>query len=69
MKWWKRLTSFVREVSVETKKVTWPTKKEVVSTTTVVVIASFIFGVYLYFCDLIFLVLRDQVFELFGVFS
>ncbi len=69
MKWWKRLTSFVREVSVETKKVTWPTKKEVVNTTTVVVIASFIFGVYLYFCDLVFLVLRDKVFELFGVFS
>jgi len=40
-----------------------------VNTTGVVVIASFIFGVYLYFCDLVFLVVRDRVFELFGVFS
>ncbi|MCP4897099.1 MAG: preprotein translocase subunit SecE [bacterium] len=69
MQWWKRLSTFIREVTVETKKVTWPTKNEVVSTTTVVVVASFIFGIYLYLCDLVFLVLRDKVFELFGVFS
>jgi preprotein translocase subunit SecE len=54
---------------VETKKVTWPTKSEVINTTTVVVIASFIFGIYLYLCDLVFLVLRNQLFEVFKVFS
>ncbi len=69
MKWWNRLRTFVQEVTVETKKVTWPSKEEVLSTTTVVVIASFIFGLYLFFCDLIFLVLRDKIFQLFGVFS
>jgi len=69
MQWWKRLTSFLNEVVVETKKVTWPTKQEVVSTTTVVVIASFIFGIYLYLCDLVFLFVIQKVFDLFGVFS
>jgi preprotein translocase subunit SecE len=69
MQWWKRLTTFLREVVVETKKVTWPTKQEVINTTTVVVIASFIFGIYLYFCDLIFLFLTKRIFDLFGVFS
>ena len=69
MQWWKRLKTFLSEVLVETKKVTWPSKQEVINTTTVVVIASFIFGVYLYLCDLIFLLLRNQLFSLFKVFS
>jgi preprotein translocase SecE subunit len=46
MQWWKRLKTFLSEVVVETKKVTWPTKAEVINTTTVVVIASFIFGCF-----------------------
>ena len=69
MQWWTRLKTFLSEVLVETKKVTWPSKQEVINTTTVVVIASFIFGVYLYLCDLIFLLLRNQLFSLFKVFS
>jgi preprotein translocase subunit SecE len=69
MNWWNRLKNFLSEVAVETKKVTWPTKSEVINTTTVVVIASFIFGIYLYLCDLIFLVLRNQLFDAFKVFS
>ena len=69
MQWWKRLTTFLREVTVETKKVTWPTKQEVVNTTIVVVIASFIFGVYLYFCDLVFYKVVNGIFDVFNVFS
>jgi preprotein translocase subunit SecE len=69
MDWWKRLTAFLREVVAETKKVTWPTKTEVVSTTTVVIIASFIFGIYLYLCDLAFFKLVNTVFSVFHVFS
>ena len=69
MQWFNRLKTFLQEVVVETKKVTWPTKQEVVNTTTVVVIASFIFGIYLYFCDLVFYQLVQQIFRLIGVFS
>jgi preprotein translocase subunit SecE len=69
MQWWKRLKAFLSEVVVETKKVTWPTKQEVINTTTVVVIASFIFGVYLYMCDLVFVFLTQRIFRIFGVFS
>ena len=69
MQWWKRFKIFLSEVLVETKKVTWPSKQEVINTTTVVVIASFIFGVYLYICDLVFLLLRNQLFSVFKVFS
>jgi preprotein translocase subunit SecE len=69
MQWWKRLKAFLSEVVVETKKVTWPTKQEVINTTTVVVIASFIFGIYLYLCDLVFVFLTQRIFRIFGVFS
>ncbi|MGD1149366.1 MAG: preprotein translocase subunit SecE [Thermoanaerobaculaceae bacterium] len=51
---WQRLQTFLREVVVETKKVTWPARDEVVATTVVVIAASFIFGIFLYVCDLAF---------------
>ncbi len=66
MKRWKRLTTFLQEVVVETKKVTWPSRTEVINTTTIVVIASFIFGIYLYACDFTFQKLVWKVFDLFG---
>jgi preprotein translocase subunit SecE len=69
MEWWKRFKTFLTEVVVETKKVTWPTKQEVINTTTVVVVASFIFGIYLYLCDLVFVFLTRKIFSIFGVFS
>jgi preprotein translocase subunit SecE len=69
MDWWKRLKAFLSEVAAETKKVTWPTKQEVINTTTVVVIASFIFGIYLALWDVIFGFLTKRLFSLFGVFS
>jgi preprotein translocase SecE subunit len=39
-------------VSAETRKVTWPTFKEVRDTTIVVIIAVFLFGIFLYFVDM-----------------
>ena len=69
MEWWKRLRTFLSEVLVETRKVTWPTKQEVMNTTTVVVVASFIFGVYLYLCDVVLVFVTQKIFRMFGVFS
>jgi preprotein translocase subunit SecE len=51
---WTRLRTFLHEVVVETRKVTWPSRDEVMATTVVVIAASFIFGIFLYVCDLIF---------------
>ena len=53
-KWYKRFFTFLGEVKAEAKKVTWPSRSEVYSTTIVVIIATFFFGFYLYFMDLIF---------------
>ena len=52
------LKTFFAEVRSELKKVTWPGKQEVYSTTIVVVITTVFFGFYLYGLDL----LMSQVF-------
>ncbi len=64
MNWWQRLKTFLREVVVETKKVTWPARDEVVATTLVVIAASFVFGIFLYICDLAFFRIVDWVIKL-----
>jgi preprotein translocase subunit SecE len=61
MNWWQRLKTFLHEVVVETKKVTFPSRDEVVATTVVVIAASFVFGIFLYLCDLVFFRLVDWV--------
>jgi preprotein translocase subunit SecE len=44
--------AFVSEVKSELKKVTWPSRKEVYSTTIVVIATSVFFGFYLWGLDL-----------------
>ncbi len=66
MQWWKRLTTFLQEVVVETKKVSWPSRQEAINTTTIVVVASFIFGIYLYFCDFALQKLVWKILDIFG---
>jgi preprotein translocase subunit SecE len=54
MDWWQKVKAFLNEVVVETRKVSWPSRDEVVATTIVVIAASFVFGIFLYLCDLLF---------------
>ena len=46
--------AFFSEVRTELKKVTWPSRKEVYSTTLVVIATSILFGFYLWGLDLAF---------------
>ena len=46
--------AFLQEVRGELKKVTWPGRKEVYSTTLVVIATSIFFGFYLWGLDLVF---------------
>ena len=43
---------FLQETRVEMKKVTWPSRDDVVSTTGVVIATVFFFGVFLWLVDL-----------------
>jgi preprotein translocase SecE subunit len=44
--------NFLHDVRMEMRQVTWPTRDEVRSTTVVVIITVFFFGVFLYVVDL-----------------
>ena len=50
---WGATARFLREVRVEMKKVTWPSRKEVIGSTMVVIVASFLVAFFLWIMDLI----------------
>ncbi len=50
---WEKILQFFREVRVEIKKVTWPTRKETLGSTVVVLITTFILAAFLGLVDLI----------------
>ena len=54
VRWYKRFWTFLKDSRAELKKVTWPSRKEVTSTTLVVIAATVFFGFFLFFMDVIF---------------
>jgi preprotein translocase subunit SecE len=64
--WVTTVREFVRDVMAEMKKVTWPNRNEVVGTTAVVLVATVVFAVYLWGCDILFYKAIDFVFSKFG---
>jgi len=62
--WYKRMVTFVQEVIAELKRTTWPKWDEVRGTTTVVIIAVFIFALFLWAVDLCLGYLYQQTIHL-----
>jgi preprotein translocase subunit SecE len=64
--WWNRTKTFLSEVRSEMKKVSYPSRDEVVGTTVVVIVTSFIFAVFLWIAD--FLIIRgyEGLFKVLG---
>ncbi len=60
-----RLGVFLGEVRTEMKKVTFPSREEVVGTTGVVLITSVIFAIFLWVADLIITRLYQGLVDLF----
>jgi preprotein translocase subunit SecE len=54
MSTWTNFTQFLSDVRAEMRKVVVPSRKEVKVTTTVVIIAVFIFGVFFFVVDYVF---------------
>ncbi|MCK5221838.1 MAG: preprotein translocase subunit SecE [Candidatus Aminicenantes bacterium] len=50
----KRIGDYLKEIKGELKKVTWPTKDDLIKTTIAVLVSSLIFGVFLFIIDMIF---------------
>ncbi|HZB87248.1 MAG TPA: preprotein translocase subunit SecE [Terracidiphilus sp.] len=51
---WQNLTGFLTEVRAEMRKVVTPTRKEVETTTFVVLVTVFLFGAFFFVVDLAF---------------
>ena len=64
--WWLTTRDFFRDIAAEMKKVTWPTRNEVVGTTVVVIVTTFVFALYLWGCDVLFYKAIDYLFVKFG---
>ncbi|MCI0402230.1 MAG: preprotein translocase subunit SecE [Acidobacteria bacterium] len=63
--WPQRARGFLTDVRMEMKKVSTPSTKEVRATTTVVLIAVFIFAAYFYLIDFVMGRSVDQLFRYF----
>ena len=48
---WLHLRDYVTEVRGEMKRVTWPGKQEIYGTTVMVILTTFLFGIYFAICD------------------
>ena len=57
------VTSYLRETKVELKKVTWPTKQELISNTVVVIIAVILCAALIWIIDSIFSVLFRMILQ------
>ena len=58
-----RMRSFLTETRSEMKKVTFPSREEVVGTTIVVLVASVIFAIYLWLADLVILQAFEWIYQ------
>ncbi len=63
---WDRLTHFLGDVRAEMRKVVTPSRKEVESTTTVVIIAVFLFGLFFFVVDSFFSKVIEQILHRLG---
>jgi len=66
MEWWNKSKTFFSEVVSEMKKVTFPARDEVVGTTVVVIITSFVFALFLYVADFAIVKAYEQILKVFG---
>ena len=64
--WVQSTREFFRDTTGEMKKVTWPTRNEVVGTTVVVIVSTLVFAIFLWGCDVLFYKMIDFLFTRFG---
>jgi preprotein translocase subunit SecE len=66
LEWWGRGRTFLGEVRAEMRRVTWPTRAEVIATTWVVLLFSAVIGTYLWALDVGFARVIDWAFRMLG---
>ena len=63
---YKKIKTFLSETRSELKKVTFPPRDEVISTTIVVIITSVIFAFYLWMADIVIIKLYEGMIRVLG---
>ena len=63
--WIRKVRQFLSEVTVELKRTTWPSRKEVQGTTLVVIVTVFVFAVFLFAVDYVLSRGVTKIFEFF----
>ncbi len=63
---YKKIKTFLSETRSELKKVTFPPRDEVISTTIVVIITSVIFAFYLWMADIVIIKLYEGIIRVLG---
>lgn len=58
---WEKMTRFLNDVRAEMKKVVTPSRKEVETTTVVVILTTFMFGLFFWVCDAVFFRVVEQI--------
>ena len=66
MNWWTKTKEFLSEVRTEMRKVSFPTRDEVVGTTIVVLVTSVIFGIFLFAADRLIIWGYQGIVRMFG---
>jgi preprotein translocase subunit SecE len=66
MNWWNKAVEFLSEVRSEMRKVSFPTRDEVVATTIVVLITSFVFAAFLFVADQLIIYAYQGIVKVFG---
>jgi len=63
--YWHQVRDYIAEVRGEMKRVTWPGKQEIYGTTIMVILTTFLFGIYFAICDWVFHRLVGRVLQAF----
>jgi len=63
---WSKLKTFLSETRSEVKKVTFPSRDEVLATTVVVIITSAIFALYLWVADIVIIKIYEGMIRVVG---
>ena len=63
--WFLKARRFLTEVTMELKRTTWPTQREVQGTTLVVIVTVFVFAVFLFAVDYVLSQGVTRIFEAF----
>ncbi|MHB9110608.1 MAG: preprotein translocase subunit SecE [Armatimonadota bacterium] len=63
-RFWHKFTHFLKEVEVELRKTSWPTRNELTKFTIVVMVTIVVVSIYLFVCDRAFWYISKTLFKI-----